>query len=129
MNEFISSRLRSITQDSKYLKWYLTLVSRSSSVGEKHHIIPVSVDKNLKNTLANIVKLAPREHYIAHLLLIRLFTGINRTKMVRSLWFLSKRTPKINSRLFELYRTEWSQKMKNDNPMSRLKISKKLVGL
>ena len=104
----------------------MQLVAHSDSTGEKHHIVPVSINKNLKKEPANIVKLTVRKHYIAHLLLIRLFTGTNRAKMVRALWFLSKRSSKINSRLFESYRKEWAHHMKDNNPMSKVEISQKI---
>jgi hypothetical protein len=73
-----------------YLKTYYNLVkSRQKLVRdcylEKHHIIPRSIygkgymnDTHLKNVedKSNIVKLTGREHFIAHWLLHRQFTGV-----------------------------------------------------
>lgn len=58
--------------DSKYTKWYFSIIDRAKSrclVGykERHHIIPRSLGGS--NDVRNLVELTAKEHYIAHLLL------------------------------------------------------------
>ena len=51
---------------------------------ERHHILPRCLGgKNNKN---NIVKLLPKEHYIAHLLLFRLYP--NNQKLSFAFWMM-----------------------------------------
>lgn len=70
--------------NNKYTKWYYHLIENRrinviNEQFEKHHIIPKSLGgSNLKD---NIVKLTPKEHYIAHLLLTKMFIGEARHKM------------------------------------------------
>lgn len=46
---------------------------------EKHHVIPKSLGGD--NTKTNIVLLTPREHFVAHWLLYKMHTGMNKAKM------------------------------------------------
>lgn len=101
---------------TKYSKWYFSLInyrSKNLPTGytEKHHIIPKSLG-GLDN-LDNIVRLTAREHYIAHLLLTKMFPYdyIKTAKMVRAwcamAWFVGdtqERLYKINSRTFNALR-------------------------
>ena len=77
---------------SKYLKWYISIIENAKNkitknYTEKHHIVPdcFFIDKKRKsnvkgflpgnpNLLDNIVKLTPREHFIVHLLLVKMFS-------------------------------------------------------
>jgi NUMOD3 motif len=66
--------LISLFGSSKYLTHYVRLIEKRSQLilteeilYEKHHIVPRSLGGS--NDVANIVKLTPREHYIAHRLL------------------------------------------------------------
>ena len=92
--------------NNKYLKWYEQLTSKSptSGVVEKHHIVPKSIIPN--NTL---VSLSLRQHYIAHLLLVKCVNPIYRKKMlyaVTAMKFKVVDRIKINSRVFEKLKTE-----------------------
>lgn len=109
---------------------------------EKHHIIPKSLGGNNKQT--NLVKLSAREHYICHLLLTKIYnTGIEHDKMIYAFLMMcnmksssQKRDFKVNSRLYEKRRIEYSQIMskkksvENENLMwiynPTLKISKRV---
>lgn len=44
---------------------------------EKHHIIPRSIDPSLIKEKTNIIRLTAREHFIAHLLLIKIYEKQN----------------------------------------------------
>lgn len=72
--------------NSKYTTWYNQLIDNArirQLVGycEKHHIQPKSLGGS--NDPVNIVKLTAREHYLAHLLLTKMFRDTNSTfKMI-----------------------------------------------
>lgn len=54
---------------------------------EKHHIIPKSLGGD--NAADNLVRLTAREHFICHLLLVRMTEGDARRKMLRAAWYIS----------------------------------------
>lgn len=74
--------------NNKYTKWYYDLMSKRQvtsfeGYGENHHIIPKSLGGT--NEKANIVRLTAREHALAHILLVRITTGADRSKMAYAL--------------------------------------------
>lgn len=93
--------------NNKYLKWYEALVSgpvKDSDYYENHHIVPKSI---LKNNV--LVKLTPRQHYIAHLLLVRCVNPKYRKKMLYAVTAMKcKIMDRItfNSRIFEKLKVE-----------------------
>lgn len=92
--------------NNKYLHWYEKLTSTSAQNGyvEKHHIVPKSIIPN-----NNLVSLTPRQHYIAHLLLIKCVNPIYRKKMVYAITAMKMRTAKgikFNSHIFEKLKIE-----------------------
>ena len=93
--------------NNKYLIWYEKLVTgpeKESSYYEKHHIVPKSIWKN-----SMLVKLTPRQHYIAHLLLIKCVNPKYRKKMLYAITAMKCKIMdriKFNSRLFEKYKVE-----------------------
>ena len=65
---------------NKYTRWYYNIISHAKArilssdiYVEKHHIIPKSLGGN--NSKENIALLTAREHFICHLLLIKMTTG------------------------------------------------------
>ena len=75
---------------NKYTTWYNNIICRAKSrtlpetgYSEKHHIIPKSLGGN--NSKGNLVTLTAREHYICHLLLPKMTTGKDRSKMAYAL--------------------------------------------
>jgi len=69
-----------------YNKLYSRFIeSRTSPIGycERHHIIPKSLGGN--NRLENLIALTPREHFIAHRILAKMYNGIKRFKMIYAL--------------------------------------------
>jgi hypothetical protein len=79
---------------------------------EKHHIIPKSLGGS--NDSNNIVKLTPREHYIAHLLLTKMFPKGSRDeyKMLCAFMMMNTISSKhknrySSSRLYSILRLEW----------------------
>jgi hypothetical protein len=88
--------------DNKYTKWYYSIIKKASdrvNIGytEKHHIIPecfyisrfrkgpIGWLEGNPNDAKNIVKLTAKEHFICHLLLPKMLTGIPKAKMVCAL--------------------------------------------
>ncbi len=74
--------------DNKYTRWYYNIVNTAKSrtitgYTEKHHIIPKSCGGD--NSKTNLVKLTAKEHFICHLLLIRMVEGQFRYKMAYAL--------------------------------------------
>lgn len=79
---------------------------------ERHHIIPRSLGGD--NKKSNIVRLTPREHFIAHLLLARIYRGtpksypmIKALFMMRCSWNHEGRV--LNSRWYEILKMEHSK--------------------
>ena len=99
--------------ENKYYRWYCSLVERSKSraappIVEKHHIIPRSFGGS--NEKANLAVLTPREHLIAHQLLIRCTAGEQKRKMSYALWRMcniSRYSAKATSRIYETARKEF----------------------
>lgn len=94
----------SIFLDNKYTKTYYRIITNRSRLGipkneysEIHHIIPESFFSargrkghggNLlgdPNDPLNLVSLTPREHFVCHLLLVKMVTGKHYYKMVKAL--------------------------------------------
>ena len=82
---------------------------------EKHHIIPRSFGGG--NTKNNIVKLTAREHFLCHLLLTKMTTGVNRHKMLHAFMLMKGKTDKqqryMNSRLFNCIKKEFGELIRN----------------
>ena len=79
---------------NKYSKCYFNIINKAKSRDikviehfERHHIIPKSMGGN--NGSDNIVRLTPREHFVCHLLLPKMTTGLYRYKMVHAIWQMS----------------------------------------
>lgn len=79
--------------------------------GEVHHIIPKSEGGD--DSKENLVRLSAREHYVAHLLLAKIYDDY---KMYSALVYMRcgnkfvKRNFKFNSRLYKKMREEFSKK-------------------
>jgi hypothetical protein len=90
----------------------------------KHHIIPTCLGGS--NDKDNIVKLSYREHYIAHKLLVKIYTGKDKKKMVYALWKMTISNSKnilfgISSRSYEAAKILYSQ----ENPQKdKVRIEK-----
>ena len=109
---------------SKYIKWYNNLIeSRKTRLlpadiyTEKHHIIPRSLGGDDSDN--NLIRLLPREHFIAHLLLAKIYTGQNGMKMVHALRrMLTGHTNERyipNSRVYQIIRTLSMEKCSGEN--------------
>ncbi len=97
---------------------------------EGHHIIPRSLGGN--NANSNIVLLTMREHYIAHKLLARMYTGDNQKKMIYALWWMSKtkqrlgeHSIRVTSRDYEYARTMYALHHPNKDPARKVIVHEK----
>jgi hypothetical protein len=99
--------------NNKYTKWYFKIIveaRKNPPTGyiEKHHIVPKSLGGN--NNSDNLVSLSARQHYICHLLLVKMTTGKNRSKMAyalhRTVHGNTKNLVK-NSRIYQFIKEEF----------------------
>lgn len=103
---------------NKYTTWYYLIITQAQNrvncpqIIENHHIIPKSLGGD--NSVENLVKLTPREHFVCHLLLTKMVTG----KEQRKMWFASyimmrgKKRYKTSSRMYEIIRQKMIQALK-----------------
>ena len=126
---------------NKYSNYYFNIInhakarSLSSEIKtEKHHIEPRSFGGS--NDPANLVKLTLREHFVCHLLLVRMTEGKFRTKMNYAIWKMchsaksKKHEFKISARTYEKIKTDMktSRTAADFTPEWRAKISKAAKG-
>lgn len=128
--------------DNKYTKWYFGIINHAkntTAIGyvERHHIVPKSLGGS--NEKENIVALGPREHFICHLLLRKMTTGIAKQKMSCAAHFMSKmknggktgdRRYKVNSRLYaqlSIEQANYARELQRNRTLSdetKIKISR-----
>jgi hypothetical protein len=117
---------------NKYHKWYFSIIDNAKNKniekGEKHHIIPKSLGGD--NNKSNIVKLSYKEHFIAHLLLIKFTMGPEKRKMLYALYLMLYRHPhdkqiNLTSRLYEKIKMDYFSCF--ESPFSIPKIHKKTI--
>lgn len=138
--------------DTKYSRWYLKLIEKAknrkmlSGYVERHHIMPKSLGGSNGNN--NIVCLTAREHYVAHLLLMRCFDdAFAKQKMCSAFLYMSTvrnnyTTQRYTSKLYEYHKHIRAKILKEqmtgtNNPMfgrthsaeTRKKISEKRLGV
>ena len=122
---------------NKYHSWYYNLIEKARDrtkidgcYYEAHHIIPRCMGGTEEKT--NLVNLTLREHYIAHLLLSKMFAGgESKRKMYFALWRMLLNVKKRNSRVFEMYRKQYievSLKTQVISEETRKKISANKIG-
>lgn len=100
---------------NKYTTWYESIITKAKQrvnqkgYFEKHHIIPKSLGGSNEST--NLVKLTPKEHFVCHLLLVKMTEGKHKTKMRYAAWMLSKNNLyqdrfRITGRRFQILREQ-----------------------
>lgn len=103
---------------NKYTKWYYNIINSAKArvvvdqYLEKHHIVPKSMGGSNNNS--NLVKLTAREHFICHVLLAKMTSGLDKKKMIHAVWCFIRSSKnqqriKISSRQYEKIRKELSQ--------------------
>jgi hypothetical protein len=127
--------------DNKYTRWYFNIINaantrtlQSAIYTERHHIIPKSLGGD--NSKDNLVRLTAREHFICHLLLIKMTNAGHRVSMIYALHGMRRSSKKQNryvskntSRVYEMVRKDISDIMKtrviSDETRQRMSISNK----
>jgi hypothetical protein len=98
-------------KENKYTKTYYNIIKKAKSRSifgytECHHIIPKSLggldDAN------NLVNLTAREHYLCHLLLVKMTDGIAYQKMIYAYKIMSGRKL-YNSKSYHFFKEEYSK--------------------
>jgi hypothetical protein len=100
---------------NKYTLWYKSIIAKArqrvnhDGYFEKHHILPKSLGGS--NDSSNLVRLTAKEHFICHLLLVKMTEGVARTKMRYAAWMMVKNNThqnrvRINSKQFQLLREQ-----------------------
>lgn len=88
---------------------------------ERHHIKPKSIGGD--NTSQNLVRLTPREHFIAHLLLERMFQkgSEEHRKMAFAAWRLANggSSARISSRTYEIVREKYVDEIREVNRLKQ----------
>lgn len=136
---------------SKYTTWYHAIIAKAKMEGregyvERHHIVPKSLGGS--NRKENLVKLSPREHYVVHLLLMKMVDDLrSKYKMAAAFLYMSKvrngnTEQRYSSRLYEYHKKIRAKVLKESNagsgnPMhgrnhsdaTRAKISKARLGI
>jgi hypothetical protein len=93
-----------------YQKIHDLIINRAKNrtkgfIGEIHHIRPKSLGGD--NSTENLVRLSHREHFIIHKILVRLYDGENRFKMICALKrFIGSDVCKLTSKQYESIRLE-----------------------
>lgn len=99
--------------NNKYTVWYMKLMDSRKKITRKrkdgncyesHHVVPKSLGGS--NHHSNLILLTPREHFISHLLLVKMTIGSQKKSMTYALVrFLGKNINsnryKINSRIYQ----------------------------
>ena len=126
--------------DNKYTKWYFSLVDKAKERNwdkktaldyvEKHHIIPKSFGGD--NSKDNLVCFTAREHFIAHILLVKMTGGKNKRGMacaISKMMYQANEYQKRykNSKMFDIGRKELALAMTGENnPSKRADVRLKL---
>lgn len=103
--------------NNKYSQYYYSIVNRAKSrilsndvYTEKHHIIPKSLGGD--NSTENLTVLTGREHFICHILLIKMTEGRAKYSMIHAAVGMKRsrhyQNRYINSRLYENVKKEYS---------------------
>ena len=119
---------------NKYTRLYYMIIERAKSrtifgYTEKHHIIPKSLGGT--NDADNLVHLTAKEHYICHMLLVRMTEGEERTKMRYAVYRFANRNPnqkeriKITGRRYQYLREQLSLANKERPGPNRGKVMSK----
>lgn len=123
-------------QQNKYSKWYFDIVNRAGSrvtngYVERHHIVPKSLGGS--NDQTNLVKLTAKEHFICHLLLVKMTTGKDQQKMWHAAWNMLNRKRlyqdryKVTSRIYEFIRKNNAKALSQANTGKPSKLKGRVI--
>jgi len=118
--------------NNKYAKWYMQIVSKESdeSYTETHHILPKCLFPQYEKSKWNLVKLSARQHFIVHVLLVKIFENLEaQRKMSWAVQRLKGNNKYCNSRLYDIVRkrlSEIGQSEEFKKKVSETKLSQNL---
>ena len=106
---------------NKYTRWYYDIIQRAQLrklppdvYTEKHHIIPRSLGGD--NQTENIIKLTAKEHFICHMLLVKMTNGKSKRSMAYAAWQMtnidSRQRYSPTSRIYSLLKKNLSEAYK-----------------
>ena len=84
---------------------------------EKHHIIPKSLGG--EDNKSNLVLLTFKEHWIAHLLLVQIYSGVNKMKMANALWRMCQKGKYQKEKIVSSRQYEKAKKILAENMKGR----------
>jgi len=122
--------------NNKYTRWYYTIINRAQTrqlncYTERHHIVPKSLRGS--NESSNLVSLTAREHFVCHMLLTKMVSGIQRQKMVHAWWAMATLKKdcqdryRLNSFQYDSVRRAYSKQITKNNPMKDPILQQKRV--
>ena len=104
---------------------FIDSLKNQSIVGlsEKHHIVPKSMGGT--DDKSNLIALTPRQHYIAHWMLWKAYSG----KMAQAFHFMNihPKYKKLNGRLYEKLRTEAIEYVRKTNKGRKISKEERLL--
>lgn len=109
--------------ENKYTQWYYSIIAAAqnnsaTSYVEEHHIIPSSLGGN--DEASNLVKLNARQHFIVHLLLTKMTTGLSKRSMSYAFSFMLTDNSKLPDRHLSKSRWyEYSRKLLSETQKGR----------
>jgi hypothetical protein len=122
--------------DNKYTKTYYRIIDRAKvrpvtfGYTEKHHIIPKCKPFCGPNTKENLISLTFKEHWVCHHLLLKMVSGVGKSKMYWAFTRMgqtnAKQNRNINLKSFERIKQNNNYLNSNENhPMYGRKHSEK----
>lgn len=121
-----------------YLKHYNLLISKALSrtgldgYSERHHIIPRCMGGTDEES--NLVRLTASEHYIAHLLLVKIYPNQGKLIYAANMMCVDAHGGRSNNKRYSWLKTLWVEQMRKDamgrkvSDTTRLKMSKRVSG-
>lgn len=115
---------------NKYTYWYNSIINSArnrklAGYCETHHIIPRSLGGS--NDIDNLVDLTAKEHFICHLLLVKMVPANQNQKLIYAAWCMSnlqnslQQRHKVTGRTYDWLKKKWaiynSERTKTNNPM------------
>lgn len=97
-----------------YKKHYEVLINKAKSrqiegYKEKHHIVPRCMGGS--DDKENIVELTAREHFVAHLLLVKIYNNNHRLVQAVAMMCVGHNQRKISNRIYGKIRELWKESM------------------
>jgi hypothetical protein len=113
--------------DNKYTNWYLKIVSKESNdtYTETHHIFPKSLFPKYEKCKWNLVKLSARQHFIVHVLLVKMLDSKDeQRKMSWAVQRLKGNKKYFNSRLYEIIRKKLAEVGQSEEQKKKVLMTK-----